>query len=347
MEQSLVGPDTKITRALEILEVSTSKIVLVADESRRLLGTVTDGDVRRGILRGIALDQPVSEVMNRKPMTVPLSEADLHIKQLMQRGGYKQVPIVDAAGRVVDVKLLKDMLEVPVWDNLVVLMAGGFGTRLRPLTQSAAKPMLQVGDRPILETILDTFLSLGFHRFVMTLHYRAEDIIEYFGDGRERGAEIHYVRESEPMGTAGALRQLPLEPKEPLIVMNGDILTNVNFVQLLEFHNEHEACATMCVRDYDLQVPYGVVEVEGHEFAGIVEKPIQRFFVNAGIYALEPEALKAIRPTGHFDMPELYEALLSEGKRVSVFPIREYWVDIGEHTDLDKAKNDFARVFKS
>lgn len=347
LERSLVGPATTITHALEALEASDGKIVLVVDEERRLLGTVTDGDVRRGILRGVGLDRPVTEVMNRTPVTGAVSEEDRQIKQVMRLGGYKQVPVVDQQGRVVDLKLLKDLLDVPVWDNLVVLMAGGFGTRLQPLTRSAAKPMLQVGDKPVLETTIEAFLNLGFHRFVITLHYRADDIVQHFGDGSSLGAEIHYVRETEPMGTAGALRQLPVQPEEALIVMNGDILTNVNFLQLLEFHNEHQAAATMCVRDYDFQVPYGVVEVNGHDFAGIVEKPIQRFFVNAGIYALEPDALDRVPPTGRFDMPQLYEALRGDDRTVSVFPIREYWVDIGEHSDLDKARNDFSRVFKS
>jgi dTDP-glucose pyrophosphorylase len=345
LESSLIGPEATIADALRAIEAAASKIALVVDGERRLLGTVTDGDIRRGILRGVALDQAVETVMNRQPVTAAAGQERESLLAIMTRGGFRSLPLLDPAGRVQDVEFLDHLLEVERRDNPVVLMAGGFGKRLRPLTADAAKPMIQVGDKPIRETIVRSFANHGFHRFHISVHYRAEDIIAHFGDGSALGVEIDYVQEESPMGTAGALRLLPQRPEMPFIVMNADILTKVNFVQLLDFHREHEAAATMCVRDYDMQVPYGVVKVEGHRFAGITEKPIQRFFVNAGIYVLEPEALDRLPSEGPLDMPQLFEGLEQGGRPVAVFPIREYWLDIGRQDDLRQAHSDFTDLF--
>ncbi len=345
-EDSILGPETPIQNALRSLESSISKIVLIVDGDRRLLGTVTDGDIRRGILRGVPLDAAVENIMNREPVTATVGDDSHHMMQVMHRGGYRQIPLVDGDGRIVGVESLDHLLELRERDNWVVIMAGGFGKRLQPLTDNSVKPMLKIGRKPILETIVENFADSGFHRFLIAVHYRADDIIEHFGDGSRFGVEIEYISEQEPMGTAGALRLLPERPSEPLLVMNGDILTKVNFGQLLDFHKDYGASATMCVRDYDLRVPFGVVEVEEHRFRGITEKPVQKFFVNAGIYALEPETLDFIPAQGRLDMPDLFASLQEAERQVTVFPIREYWMDIGQHDDLSQARSDFFREFE-
>lgn len=343
--RSLIAPEATISAALATIEAVDAKIALVVDGERTLLGTVTDGDIRRGILRGVALDEQVSGIMNRAPTTAAAGEDRDSLFSVMQRGGYRNLPLLDSAGRVIGIEWLDHLLEVERRDNRVVLMAGGFGRRLRPLTQEAVKPMIRVGDKPILETILRRFAAHGFHRFSIAVHYRAEDIIDHFGNGGLMDVEIDYLHEEEPMGTAGALRLLPERPQETLIVMNGDILTTVSFPQLLDFHREHGAAGTMCVRDYDLQVPYGVVEVEGSRFTGITEKPIQRYFVNAGIYALEPAALDLLPAEGPCDMPDLFQSLQARDDAVAVFPIREYWLDVGRQDDLTRAHSDFPEHF--
>lgn len=344
-QTSLIGPEATISQALATIEASDSKIALVVDQARQLLGTVTDGDIRRGILRGVALDDAVERIMNREPTTAEAGQDRDSLFAVMRRGSYRSLPLLDGNRRVVGVEWLDHLLEVERRDNRVVLMAGGFGQRLRPLTEDAAKPMIRVGDKPILETILRRFAAHGFHRFSIAVHYRAEDIIGHFGNGGLLDVEIDYIHEESPMGTAGALRLLPERPGETLIVMNGDILTTVSFSQLLEFHGEHDAAGTMCVRDYDLQVPYGVVEVDGHRFDGVIEKPIQRYFVNAGIYALEPEALDLIPEEGRYDMTTLFQELRERDGNVAVFPIREYWLDVGRQDDLQRAQSDFPEHF--
>jgi NDP-sugar pyrophosphorylase family protein len=230
-------------------------------------------------------------------------------------------------------------------DNWVVLMAGGLGSRLRPLTDECPKPMLRVGNKPLLETIIETFIEQGFRRFFISVNYMADTIKEYFGDGSRWGAEIQYLEETSRLGTAGALSLLPEKPQAPLLVMNGDLLTKINFRQLLDFHREHHAQGTMCVREYEFQVPYGVVKMDHHRITGFEEKPIQRYFVNAGIYVLEPQALQHIPHGVFFDMPSLFQTLMADRQEAVVFPIREYWLDIGHMADYDRANGEFARNF--
>lgn len=345
LEESLISPQASLSDALQTIETATSKIALVVDDRRLLLGTVTDGDIRRGILRGASLDSAVTGIMNRNPVTAKVGEDKESLYALMQRGGYRSIPLIDGQGRVAEIEFLDHLLEPETHDNWVVIMAGGFGRRLLPLTETAAKPMLQVGDRPVLETIVRNFSAHNFRRFLISVHHRANDIVGHFGDGSALGVEIEYLHEETPLGTAGALRQLPARPDEPFIVMNGDILTKVNFVQLLDFHKEHNAIATLCVHDHDLQVPYGVVSIDGHRFKGIKEKPILRYFVNAGIYVLSPSALDHLPQEGRLDMPDLLQVLQEEKGDVSVFPIREYWLDIGRHADLERAHDDFDEHF--
>jgi dTDP-glucose pyrophosphorylase/predicted transcriptional regulator len=344
-KEVLVSPQTSLREAAQILDANALQIVLVVDEERRLLGTITDGDIRRGILKGIALTEPVSVVMNPRPSVARIEDSRDSILAEMKRKSLHHMPLVDKAGRVVGLDTLDELINPPIKENWVVLMAGGLGSRLRPLTNDCPKPMLKVGGKPLLETILENFIEHGFCHFYISVNYMSEVVKSHFGDGSRWGVDICYLHEDQRLGTAGALSLLPEKNNGPLIVMNGDLLTKVNFRQLLEFHSEHNAHATMCVREYDFQVPYGVVKIENHRITGIDEKPTQRFFVNAGIYVLDSQALDLIFPNTFFDMPSLFEKLIEQQKETVVFPIREYWLDIGHMADFDRANGEYGDVF--
>lgn len=345
-KEILVLPGTSIREAIRVLDKSAKQIVLVVDGNNRLLGTVTDGDIRRGVLRGLLLDDSVQKIMNLHPTTAKVNETRANILVLMKSKSLHQIPIIDDDGCVVGIEILDELIQTLQRDNAVVLMAGGLGSRLGPLTNDCPKPLLKVGSKPILEIILENFIEYGFHKFYISVNYKAEMIEEYFGNGSQWGVNISYLRENERLGTAGALSQLPVKFLKPLVVMNADLLTKVNFQQLLNFHSEHRAKATMCIRDYDFQVPYGIAKIEKYRLIGIEEKPVHRFFVSAGIYVLEPKVLELIPSNTFFDMPNLFEELIKQNDEVVVFPIREYWLDIGRIDDLEKAKGDFTEVFK-
>lgn len=345
LRDTLLEPTAPVRDAIASLESNESKIALVVDGERRLLGTVTDGDIRRGILRGRGLDDPVTSVMNAAPTTASAASDPEDLLVLMRSHGYLHLPLVDDAGRVVAVETLSDLLEPARRDNPVVLMAGGLGTRLRPLTDDRPKPLIHVGPKPILETVLEGFIAAGFHRFHFSVNYRAAMIEQHFQDGSRWGVSIDYLREDVALGTAGPVGLLPERPDQPVIVMNGDLLTKVNYGTLLDYHCAHDATATMCVREYDVQIPYGVVDVHEGRVSGIREKPVLRQFVNAGIYVLEPTALDLIPVGERFDMPQLFGMLLERELPTAAFPVREYWMDIGRMDDLSQAKLDFHERF--
>ena len=342
----LVAPTTSILAAIKIIDESAAGIVLVVDETYHLLGTITDGDVRRAILGGIQLTEPASSIMNHNPTVAAINDDREAILIRMKQKDLKQIPILDDNGCVVYMEVLSELIKTTERENWVVLMAGGMGKRLYPLTDDCPKPLLKVGDKPILETIIQNFIDYGFSRFYISVNYKAEMIEEYFGDGSKWEVEIKYLREKERMGTAGALSLLPETPTKPLLVMNGDLLTKVNFAHLLDFHKEHNSDATMCVREYKLQVPYGVVQIDKHRLIGIVEKPMQQFFVSAGVYVLEPDILQFIPHSEFFDMPNLFDELIHQQRETAVFPVREYWLDIGRIDDFERANGEFGEVFK-
>ncbi|WP_339798985.1 nucleotidyltransferase family protein [uncultured Marinobacter sp.] len=337
--KALVNSDVTLEQAIEILDKAALRIALVVDSNNKLLGTLTDGDVRRALLKHLPLETPVNQVMNTQPKTAEQSWTESRILSVMEQHELLQLPVVDADRRVVGLINLHDVLNKHRHDNPVFLMAGGFGTRLRPLTNNCPKPMLKVGDKPILEQILLNFVEAGFHRFYISTHYMPEVIRDYFGDGEKWGISIQYVYEDEPLGTGGALGLLPHdEINQPLFMMNGDLLTSLNLHSFLEFHETHNGVATMCVREYEHQVPYGVITSEGTQIKSMIEKPIHRFFVNAGIYLLAPELVKSVEPGTRVDMPTLLEQQIEGGKTVNMFPIHEYWLDIGRMDDFHKAQ---------
>jgi dTDP-glucose pyrophosphorylase/CBS domain-containing protein len=344
-KSTIISPDTPILEAMRIIDTSTLQIALVIDAADRLVGLITDGDIRRVILKGISLDQPVHSIMNQKFTSLPPGATPAEILNVMKLNDIRQIPLVDDHGRVVDLKILGDLIKPVPRDNWVLLMAGGLGTRLRPFTDTCPKPLLKVGDKPLLKTILENFMAYDFHKFYISVNYKAEMIEAYLGDGSRWGITIDYLREAEQLGTAGALGLLPDKPAQAVIVMNGDVLSNVNLQHLLDFHQSHEAKATMCVWDYHVKVPYGVIKTDQHRLVGIDEKPVQRFFVNAGIYVLEPEVLDFIPKNTHCDMPDLFTLLINKGYETAAFPIREYWMDIGRVDDFIQANGEYHEVF--
>jgi NDP-sugar pyrophosphorylase family protein len=284
--------------------------------------------------------------MQRDFTTASMDTSRETILALMKQKGIRQIPVIDEHGRIIDLKVLNDIIQPPMRDNLVVFMAGGLGTRLIPLTTDCPKPLLKVGDKPLLETILENFIEYGFCNFYISVNYKADMIKAYFQDGSRWGVSIHYVHENKMMGTAGALSLLPHRPEKPFIVMNADLLTTVNFQHLLDFHQNHKATATMCIRDYHFQCPYGVIKMEQQRLVGIDEKPSQRFFVNAGIYVLEPAVLNLIPHDTPIDMTNVFEKIIKQEYEAVVFPIREYWMDIGMVDDFERANGVYNEIFK-
>lgn len=332
-----------ISDAVACIDASGGEIALVIDESGRLLGTITDGDIRRGILNGATLETGAGQIMNSHPRTASVGDSSMEIAAQLVREQVDQMPIVDANGVLVDLILAQELTRPTPGNHPVVIMAGGLGTRLRPITETIPKPMIPVGGRPILEIIIERFAQQGFTSITLCVNHLAEVIEGHFEDGHRFGVDISYVRETQRMGTAGALSLLPVRPSMPVIVMNGDILTAVNFNQLLAFHRDNNALATMATNRFQYQIPYGVVEVDDHNIRSFVEKPVHNFFVNAGIYVINPEAVDFITPGIFFDMPSLFEMIPPE-RRVA-FPIHEYWLDIGRHNDLEKATREFDTHF--
>nr|CRH08111.1 Conserved protein of unknown function. putative nucleotidyl transferase [Candidatus Magnetococcus massalia] len=332
---------------MEILSEGALGVALVVDHAYKLQGLVTDGDIRRGLLRHLPLDAPVSQVMSSEPITAKDTDSQDHVMALMRARGLFHIPIVDQDNRVVGLEWLKELSLPTPRDNWVVLMAGGLGTRLGELTRDCPKPLLKVGKQPILEVIIESFISFGFHKFFLAVNYKKDMIKEYFGDGSHLGVEIRYLEEEERMGTAGALSLLPEKPKDPFFVMNGDLLTRLNFGRVLDYHRQHEADATLCVRQVEQTVPYGVVDVgPNHRMEAFHEKPVNRYFVNTGIYLLEPHLLERIPKNEFFDMPELYKQLSSDGGKPVAFPFLEYWMDIGQVPDYHQANRDYGDQFQ-
>ena len=340
----LVAPDSSILEALEIINKEALRIALVVDKENKLLGVITDGDIRRGLLKNLPLTAEVHEVMNKKPVTASPGVSKKELTALMSSHCILSIPIVENS-IILGLETISSVAKPEKYDNPVFIMAGGFGTRLRPLTDECPKPMLKVGDKPILETLLLQFVQAGFRNIFISTHYMPEQITEYFGDGARWGVKITYVHEEFPLGTGGALGLLPSQiPSLPLIMINGDVLTTVDFERLLDFHNKYNPVATMCVREYDYQIPYGVINGDGHRIVSMQEKPIQRFFVNAGIYVVSPILFKNVPSQLKIDMPTLLEQEISKSKDVIMFPIHEYWLDIGRMDDYYKAQTDIKRL---
>jgi dTDP-glucose pyrophosphorylase/CBS domain-containing protein len=346
LQSLFISPDQSICAAVECLERRICGIALVVDQERRLLGTITDGDVRRAILAGTDLELPISVLLANKistrypkPVTAQLGTKRETLLELLQQNVLRQIPILDSDGKVVDLVMLDDLIPTQDLQLQAVIMAGGLGTRLRPLTEDLPKPMLPVGGKPLMELVIEQLRQVGIRRVNVTTHYKPEKISEHFGDGSAFGVELNYVNEDKPLGTGGALGLIDA-PTEPMLVINGDILTQVDFRAMLAYHQEHHAVMTVAVKQYGIKVPYGVIECEGPRVCALKEKPQIHFLVNAGVYLLEPKVFEFIPNGEHFDMIDLIQRLLDSGHVVASFPIIEYWLDIGQITDYKQAQND-------
>lgn len=341
-KNAVIGLDKSIKEALKIINDYAFRAVFVTDNEQRFLGIVTDGDVRRGLLNDISLDQEVGLIVNRNPVSCRLDEATPEtIKKILKNNRFLHVPIIDEDDKLVDVRTYDDFLFSKKRDNPVFIMAGGFGTRLKPLTDNCPKPMLKIGDKPILEHILLRLIDQGFYRFYFSTHYLANIVMDYFKDGTKWGVSIEYIYEDTPLGTGGALSLLPKDIGDlPLVMMNGDVMTKTDFGRLVDYHNEKKGCATVAVLEYHHEVPFGVITTDGAYIVNMVEKPTHRSFVNAGMYVLEPSVYKSVSENHKIDMPTLLLEQINSGKKIASFPIHEYWLDVGRMDDFELAQKD-------
>ena len=339
---ALLPEDTNLHQAIRCLDASGLQIAIVTRPDGRLVGTLTDGDIRRGLLRGMTLTSPVDEIVHREPLVAPPQWGREAVLQLMQANKVHQLPVLDEQRRVVGLHLWDDLLAPVQRPNTMVVMAGGRGTRLLPHTEHCPKPLLPVGGKPMLEHIIERAKAEGFSRFVLAVHYLGYMIEDHFGNGARWQVEIEYLREQTPLGTAGALGMLRRRPDAPFLVTNGDVLTDIRYGELLDFHCRHNAAATMAVRLHEWQHPFGVVKTQGVDIIGFEEKPIARSHINAGIYVLEPKALDLLGPDEHCDMPTLFERLQHKAERAIVYPMHEPWLDVGRPDDLKLARDTHA-----
>lgn len=345
----LVKLNTSIRDTMGIIDSHAKGIAVVVDEERRLLATITDGDIRRALLAGIEVEQPVGSLMPRHlnpatnaPITARVGTPDAVLLALMQKHSVRQIPLLDSDGCVSEIAVLHDMLRQPDLPVIGLIMAGGFGKRLMPLTDGTPKPMLPINGRPLLEHMLSKLRLAGIRSVCVATHYLSENIIHHFKDGTEFGLHLRYIEEEEPLGTAGALAQMSAETT-PLLVINGDILTGVDFRAMLDFHCENDAMLTVGVRQCRIEVPFGVLETEGVRVKSIVEKPVLNYLINAGIYMVDPSICRLVPPDKRFDMTDLIDAAIESGNRVISFPVREYWLDIGRFEQYQKAEADVSK----
>lgn len=333
-----IPANATLQQAIRNLDESALQIALVVSSDGTLLGTLTDGDIRRGLLRGLDLNSSIDTIIYREPLVVPPQLGRDSVLQLMQANKIHQLPVVDEDRRVVGLHLWDELMVPGQRPNLMVVMAGGQGIRLRPHTEQHPKPLLLVGGKPMLEHIIERARAEGFHRFVLAIHYLGHLIEDYFGDGSRWQVQIDYLREELPLGTAGAIGLLNPRPDIPFLVSNGDVLTDIHYGDLLDFHCRHGAAATMAVRLHEWQHPFGVVRTKGVDIVGFEEKPIARSHINAGVYVLDPGALDTLSAGEHCDMPTLFTRLQERAARTIVYPMHEPWLDVGRVDDLDLAQ---------
>jgi dTDP-glucose pyrophosphorylase len=347
-KDALIGPTATLINVMRMLDEVALQIAIVVDEDGCLLGTVTDGDLRRGLLSGRNLNSTVDLVMNTTPFISSATDEREDIIDVMQARDLQHIPLVDERSCVLGLFTIDEILRNPELPNWAVIMAGGVGSRLYPLTEHLPKPLLNIGERPILETIISHLKKSGFDNILLSVNYKAEMIREYFGDGDNFGIHIEYLTEDEPLGTAGALglidKQHPLL-EQPFLVMNGDVLTEMDFSRIIHFNDSESALATMCVREYFNEIPFGVVQLDNHKLVALEEKPIQSFFINAGVYALAPRILEYIEPGHHCDITEVFARALEDKRNVTAYPITEYWRDVGSHEDFDQAQKEYHEIF--
>jgi dTDP-glucose pyrophosphorylase/CBS domain-containing protein len=335
--KALLPAESDLQHAVRNLVDTGLQIALVITKEGKLIGTITDGDIRRGLLRGLSLNSPIDTVVHPDPMVVPPEFGRDMVLQLMRANRIHQLPVVDENRKVVGLHVLDELMAPRQRPNLMVIMAGGKGTRLRPHTEDCPKPLLPVAGKPMLEHIIERAKLEGFHHFVLAIHYLGHMIEEYFGDGSRLQVEIEYLREDAPLGTAGAISLMNPQPDVPFLVTNGDVLTDIHYGDLLDFHSRQSAAATMAVRLHEWQHPFGVVHTKGIDITGFEEKPVALSHVNAGIYALEPTVFDLLERGEQCDMPTLFARLQEKSARTIVYPMHEPWLDVGRPEDYAEA----------
>jgi len=337
----ILKSSASLKEVINTLQSADIKIVCVINEDNQLIGTVTDGDVRRAFLKNCDSETSVKKFMNPKPVTVSLNTTKIESKGLMKKYGIHYLPVVDDNNKLLGIETLSEGPEESKFINFVFILAGGFGTRLYPLTKDTPKPMLKIGDRPILERIILQLIDQGFENYIISTHYKGDQIKNYFGDGSNLDINIKYVEEEIPLGTAGSLGLIEKNITNlPILVINADLVTDIDFRSLLNFHQKHNVKATICVKDYEYQVPYGVIESTGVYLNKIEEKPVKSFKINAGIYVVDPALYEDLSGKEFMNMPVLIVENLSN-EEVAVFPVHEYWLDVGRIDDFDKANNHY------
>ena len=336
----LVTRESSIYEVLEVIQNGNAQIALVVDNKKKLLGTISDGDVRRSILKRGNLLTNAESIMRRNFKFITVDEDIEEALKKMKKEKIFQIPVIDKNGILLDLLLLKDFLRVEEKKNNLVIMAGGKGMRLRPYTEKCPKPMLKINGKPILEIILEQCIEYGFRQFHFSVNYLKNQIIDYFGNGKKWDVNINYLIEKKPLGTAGSLQLLPKQ-SQPFIVINGDLLTRLDLNRILNFHIENQADATLGVRNHTEKVPYGVVKVEGTRLLSFEEKPTFNHLVNAGVYVINPNLLDIIKVNSFLDMPNFLEIAKDKSYKINVYPIHEYWLDIGKPEFLEKAHSEW------
>lgn len=332
--------DSTIKEALKVINNGAMQIALIVDNNDKLLGTLTDGDIRRALLEGLNLSDTIEPIFFKNPTFARISDTQDEILKLSLSKQLYQIPIVDNNGKLVGIQKMEELVKPKNRQNQVILMVGGLGTRLRPLTDIVPKPMLKVGSKPILQIIIERFVKQGYTNITLCTGYKSEIIENFFQNGEKFGANINYVKENKRLGTAGALGLLEILPKEPFFVMNGDILTEISFDSMLENHIEKNAVATMGTREFEYQVPYGVIEEKNGYITSIVEKPMEKYSVSAGIYVLNPECMSQISKNTYLDMPNLFLNLINRNLNVCMYKIDGYWIDIGRKEEYERANEE-------
>ena len=343
----ITSEDGDIRNAISTIEKGGLRIALVVNNENKLVGTICDGDIRRALLKGLSLDSPLSSIIQKNYYKANSDISKKEISKIMKENSISQIPILTKDNELIGLEISQDLIPTSsklLIPNYALLMAGGKGTRLKPITNDCPKPLLPINGKPILEIILEQCINSGIRNFYISVHYLSEKIINYFGDGSKWNVNIEYLKENIPLGTAGALKLLPNNFKNPILVINGDVLTKTNFREILKYHSDNNADITICAREHKLSSPYGVIEVQGIKFKSMIEKPSFSQLVNAGIYAVNPSVIKMIKPNQYLDMPELINLNQKNKKNIIVYPVHEYWIDIGKPESLNKADFEWNEV---
>ena len=342
IKQIKISPNSTIKRALKVISRGGLQIAVVVDKNQKLLGTLTDGDIRRGFLKGLNLNSSIKSIFFKKPLTVKKNVNRKKILEISLLKKIFQIPVIDNNNKVIGIYVLDELIKSKNKSNLVIIMAGGRGVRLRPLTKNTPKPMLKVGNKPILQNILEKFRDNDYKSFIISVNYKSKIIKDYFGDGAKFGVNIQYIEEKVRLGTAGALSLIKKKISEPFFVINGDLMISLDFEKMMSFHYEHNSMATMCIKEYNFNSSYGEVKLKNENIISIDEKPKHKYYINGGIYILDPKCLSFV-PKKFYDMPSLFKKIISKKYKTISFPLKENWLDIGKIEDYKLALTQFKK----